>query len=161
MSTLAIVNTLNDQHGYRLDPAEVADAKNKAYLKHIRQIKPIEPVVEIVRKFHGKLPMGLGTGEIRSIAEQNIHTIGLAKYFSAMVTCEDVRKPKPDPETFLRCADLLDVANEYCQVFEDGELGLEAARRAGMVATDVRPFLKAAEAEAEISTGLELKKKIS
>jgi beta-phosphoglucomutase-like phosphatase (HAD superfamily) len=33
------------------------------------------------------------------------------------------------------------VRPERCQVFEDGERGLEAARRAGMIATDVRPWL--------------------
>ena len=47
---------------------------------------------------------------------------------------------KPHPETFLKCAELMNVAPADCEVFEDGELGIEAAKRAGMIATDVRTW---------------------
>jgi HAD superfamily hydrolase (TIGR01509 family) len=147
MPSRAIVALINRDYGLRLDPEQVTAAKDAAYLRHIREVQPLEPVVALVHKFHGHLPMGLGTGECRKIALQNIRALGLQKYFAALVSCDDVTQPKPDPETFLRCADRLGVAPEYCQVFEDGELGLEAARRAGMIATDVRPFLIPSGAE--------------
>jgi beta-phosphoglucomutase family hydrolase len=151
LPTRKIAVLLNEKYGYQLDPEEVTRVKNELYLKHIDEIKPIEPVVELVRKFHGRLPMALGTGEYREIAEQNIRAAGLEKYFSVLVSGDDVKNPKPHPETFDRCADRLNVAAEYCQVFEDGELGLEAARRAGMIATDVRPFLNPEEPEEPVS----------
>ncbi len=152
MSSRAIVNWLNRRFGLELDPELIIAAKNEAYLRHIEAIKPFEPVVALVHKFYGRLPLGLGTGECRAIAEQNVRALGLEKYFAALVCCDDVAHPKPAPETFLLCADRLGVAPEYCQVFEDGELGLEAARRAGMVATDVRPFLtEAAEQRLRVS----------
>ena len=44
-------------------------------------------------------------------------------------------------EIFLEAARRLNVAPELCHVFEDGDLGLEAARLAGMTATDVRGYL--------------------
>ncbi len=139
MSTGKIVSCLNDQ-GYRLDPDTIIQAKNTAYLKLAVHIEPIKPVFDIVTRYYQKIPMALGTGECRAIALSNIKAAGLDKYFQVIVTADEVTNPKPDPETFLECARLMGVPPEVCQVFEDGELGLEAARRAGMIATDVRPY---------------------
>ena len=49
--------------------------------------------------------------------------------------------PSPAPDLFLEAARRLGVEPRICQVFEDADAGLEAARRAGMRATDVRPVL--------------------
>lgn len=140
MSTGKIVAMLNTQ-GYQLDPTQIIAAKNDSYLQMMDDIQPIEPVFKIVREYYGKLPMALGTGEYRDIALVNLRAAGLEQYFQILVTADDVINPKPDPETFLQCAKLMNISPEYCQVFEDGDLGLEAARLAGMIPTDVRPFL--------------------
>ncbi|MGL4369729.1 MAG: HAD-IA family hydrolase, partial [Spirochaetota bacterium] len=105
------------------------------------EIKPIEPVVEIARHYKGKMPMSLGTGGRRDLAEITIRAIGLDGFFDIMVAAEDVEHHKPAPDTFLECARLMSVAPALCQVFEDGIQGLEAGKRAGMIVTDVRPFL--------------------
>ncbi|CAM3997356.1 HAD-IA family hydrolase [Tsukamurella ocularis] len=55
------------------------------------------------------------------------------------VTAEDVRASKPDPEGFLRGAELLGVAPADCIVFEDSEAGIAAARAAGMRVVGVGP----------------------
>ena len=52
--------------------------------------------------------------------------------FDSIVSADDVSKSKPDPETFLKCAELLGVKNGECLVFEDSPKGTEAAKRAGM-----------------------------
>ncbi len=141
-STGSIVALINIEQGLHLDPEEIIQAKKSSYRKLAVKIEPIPQVLKIVTEYCGKLPMALGTGEYRDIATANIKAAGLNKYFDIMVSADDVTHPKPDPETFLKCAELMQVAPEACQVFEDGDLGLEAARRCGMVATDVRPFLE-------------------
>jgi beta-phosphoglucomutase family hydrolase len=141
MSTYKIVELINREQGFHLNPEELTKVKNQAYLKLVSQLELIQPVFEIVTQYHGKLPMALGTGECREVAMVNIKAAGLDRYFEIIVTSDDVTHNKPDPETFLKCARLMNVPPEACQVFEDGELGLEAARRAEMIATDVRPFL--------------------
>lgn len=141
-STGNIVALINSAQGLCLDPDEIVRAKNEAYRKLAVNIEPIPVVFDIVAKNYGKLPMALGTGEYRDIATANIKAAGLDKYFEIMVCADDVTHPKPDPETFLKCAEYMKIPPENCQVFEDGDLGLEAARRCGMVATDVRPYLK-------------------
>ena len=72
--------------------------------------------------------------------EKTLEIIGIREYFDIIVTANDVKNHKPHPETFLRCAELMKVDPSECEVFEDGDLGIEAARRAGMIATDVRTW---------------------
>ena len=141
MPTAKIVSLLNEQ-GYQLDPEVITKAKNADYLKLVTKIDPIQPVFKIVTRYFGKLPMALGTGESKDIAMINLKAAGLDKFFPIIITADDVKSPKPDPETFLQCAHLMKVRPEVCQVFEDGDLGLEAAHRAGMIPTDVRPYTK-------------------
>ena len=103
-------------------------------------VKPIEPVVEIVKKYHGLLPMAVGTGGHRKAVERTLEITGLRKYFDVIVTANDVEFFKPHPETFLKCASAINVSPAEIEVFEDGDLGIEAALSAGMTATDVRSW---------------------
>jgi beta-phosphoglucomutase family hydrolase len=103
-------------------------------------IKPIAPVVDIVKKYHGILPMAVGTGGHREAVERTLNVTGLRKYFDIIVTANDVSNFKPHPETFLKCAEMMKVEPRYIEVFEDGDLGIEAAIAAGMTATDVRSW---------------------
>ena len=103
-------------------------------------MKPILPVVEIVKKYHGILPMAVGSGGHREAVERTLEITGLRKYFDIIITANDVENFKPHPETFLKCAELMNIAPEFIEVFEDADLGIEAALEAGMVATDVRSW---------------------
>jgi beta-phosphoglucomutase-like phosphatase (HAD superfamily) len=104
------------------------------------KVKPIMPVVSIVKKYHNVLPIAVGTGGHREGVERTLEVTGLRDYFDIIVTANDVENYKPHPETFLKCAEKMGVSPEFIEVFEDGDLGLEAAREAGMMATDVRSW---------------------
>lgn len=58
--------------------------------------------------------------------------LGLADYFAAVASAEDVTAGKPDPQVFLAAARKLSVAPTACVVVEDAPAGTEAARRARM-----------------------------
>jgi len=103
-------------------------------------VKPIKPVVEIVKKYYRKLPMSVGTGGHREAVLRTLEITGLEKYFEIVVTANDVDNFKPHPETFLKCAELMNIDPIYCEVFEDGDLGIEAATLGGMIVTDVRSW---------------------
>jgi beta-phosphoglucomutase-like phosphatase (HAD superfamily) len=119
---------------------EIMNEKLKEFYKDQHLVKPILPVVEIVKKYHGILPMSVGTGGHRLAVERTLEITGLRKYFDIVVTANDVDNFKPHPETFLKCAEQMNVDPEFIEVFEDGDLGIEAAIKAGMVATDVRSW---------------------
>jgi len=95
-------------------------------------------VVEVVRKYHGALPMAVASGGTRRNIGLQLETLQLKKYFEVILSADDDIKPKPAPDIFLEAARRLGVEPEHCQVFEDGDLGLDAARTAGMLATDIR-----------------------
>src|SRR5450755_2240618 len=63
--------------------------------------------------------------------------LGMASEFEALVGAQDVAHGKPAPDLFLLAAQRMGVAPCECIVFEDAPLGIEAARRAGMLAVAV------------------------
>jgi beta-phosphoglucomutase-like phosphatase (HAD superfamily) len=117
---------------------QIISEKLIQFYKDHHLIKPIDPVVDIVKKYYGKLPMAVGTGGHREGVEKTLVITGLRQYFGIVVTSNDVTNFKPHPETFLKCAELMNIDPQFIEVFEDGDLGIEAAKAAGMVATDVR-----------------------
>jgi beta-phosphoglucomutase family hydrolase len=119
---------------------QIMNEKIEEFYKVQNLIKPIKPVADIVKKYYGKLPMAVGTGGHRKAVERTLELTGLRKYFDIIVTANDVDNFKPHPETFLKCAELMKVEPQLVEVFEDGDFGIEAARMAGMIVTDVRSW---------------------
>ncbi len=121
---------------------ELAEKKISEYDRLHDLTKPFPEVVTVVYQYFNKLPMAVGTGGIRAAAKKTLELLGLTKYFVAVVAAEDVENHKPEPDTFLKCAELMNVDPAKCLVFEDGDRGVEAARRAGMQVIDVRGFVE-------------------
>jgi HAD superfamily hydrolase (TIGR01509 family) len=84
--------------------------------------------------------MAVGTGGSRRLSLKTLGIIGLQDYFDILVTSEDVSNFKPHPETFVKCAELMGVNSVDCEVFEDGVLGIQAAKTAGMMVVDVTEY---------------------
>jgi HAD superfamily hydrolase (TIGR01509 family) len=142
--TERVVEILNERHGYHLPVKETAACKEDLYLAAIDQIKPIEPVVEIVHRVHGKLPMAVATGGCRYVATRTLTCLGIIDKFDVIICAEDYRRGKPCPDPFITAAERLGVIPEKCLVFEDTTLGIEAARAAGMQWVHVPPPPRAA-----------------
>ncbi len=139
LSSLAIAEEIIRMYGKEgiLSPKDLSDRKEREFDKLEDQVKIIEPVFSIVRHFHGKLPMAVGTGRRKSSALKTMKHLRLSRYFDVLVTADDVVNHKPKPDTFLVCAAKMGVAPKDCLVFEDASRGLEAARNAGMKVFDV------------------------
>jgi len=135
------IEKINEIYGASLDAKEIGFIKEAEYERLMHKMKPIDPVIDLVKKYHGKLPMSVGTGGYHRLAWKTLEIIGLEKYFDILISAEDVEKHKPHPDTFLRCAELMGVEPKLCQVFEDGQPGMKAAKTAGMMATLVTDYL--------------------
>lgn len=143
--TIEFAERVVEQYGLSEKPEILVKKKQEAFWKLAHLLKPIDEVVSIVKAYHGKLPMAVGTGAGRTSADLQLKELGLTKYFDAIVTANDVTKHKPEPETFLECARVMGVKPQFCQVFEDGDLGIKAAQKGGMIVTDIRPFINYGE----------------
>jgi len=139
--TIDFAKRIISENNLSISPVELVKMKHEAFWNTIHFLSPILPVVDIVKRYHKVLPMSVGTGASRQSAGLQLAELGLRDYFDFVITADDVTHHKPEAETFLRCAELMRVVPSECQVFEDGMLGMEAARAAGMILTDVRPFL--------------------
>ena len=134
------VEKLNQIFGKNIKPKELGDIKEAEFEANMHLTPEIKIVTNLVRANFGKLPMAVGTGGSRRLSLKTLELIGLRKYIDVIVTSEDVSNFKPHPETFLKCAELMGVSPADCEVFEDGILGMQAARSAGMMVVDVTQY---------------------
>jgi beta-phosphoglucomutase family hydrolase len=140
-ATIEFARHIVEYYGLSADPEEIVKLKQKSFRDSAQLLEPVDEIITIVKEYHGKLPMAVGTGASRKSTEVQLNELGIARYFDVIVTADDVTRHKPNPDTFLKCAELMGVEPEKCQVFEDGDLGIEAAKKAGMMVTDVRPHI--------------------
>lgn len=141
MPTISFAERIKKEQNLQVDAKEIVRMKQLEFRRNINRIKPHAAVISLMKKSFGKIPMAIGTGASRQSAMLQMKELMIDRFFDVIVTADDVDRHKPDPDTFLKCAQLLNVVPEYCQVFEDGEMGMQAAHTAGMLLTDVRPFV--------------------
>lgn len=139
--TILFAERIKQEQNLEIDAEEIVRLKQYEFRKNINRIKPHPAVIDLMKAAHGKIPMAVGTGASRNSAMLQMKELKIDHLFDIIVTADDVDRHKPEPETFLKCAELMNVVPEFCQVFEDGELGMKAAQTAGMLLTDVRPFV--------------------
>jgi HAD superfamily hydrolase (TIGR01549 family) len=120
------------------DVATLTRQKEEAFMEKLGEIRPIEKVVEVARCGRGTVPMAVASGGHRHLVELTLRQIGILDWFPVVVAAEDTTRHKPEPDVFLEAARRLGVAPAECTVYEDTDLGIEAARRAGMRWVDIR-----------------------
>lgn len=135
-----IIRLLSSEARLELDAIAIAHEKERAFLDNMHLLEEIKAVTSVVREHRGKLPMAVASGGFRDVIAKQIAHIGLQGWFDTMVTAEDTARHKPEPDVFLEAARRLGAEPKHCQVYEDSDLGIEAARRAGMQWVDVRTF---------------------
>ena len=85
--------------------------------------------------------MAVATGGTRAICTKTLASLDLLKHFQEIVTADDVKHGKPAPDIFLEAARRIGVPPGQCVAFEDADLGVRAARDAGMRVVDVRGWV--------------------
>jgi beta-phosphoglucomutase family hydrolase len=140
MPALQTSQFLKKRFNKSFDETEFSLKKEKIFENNMDKAVPIAPVVNLIRQYKGKLPMACGTGGPEHLARRTLKIAGVDDCFEHVIAAESVKNHKPHPETFLKAAELINVAPQDCQVFEDGKLGIEAAAAAGMMCTDVTKY---------------------
>ncbi|MDR6966512.1 beta-phosphoglucomutase [Flavobacterium arsenatis] len=113
--------------------------KNEDYLSYLVDMDESEilsgvvPVLKFLKENNQLIALGSASKNARPILEKT----GIISYFDAIVDGNDVTNAKPDPEVFLRAAQLLNVAPENAIVFEDSVAGVQAANIASMTSVGI------------------------
>jgi len=115
-------------------PEQVARDWDALFLELVPgNIEPCAGSREIVSELHRRgTKIALATSGHRRYVDLALESAAIPKVFDVEVTGEMVQRGKPDPETFLTAARLLDVTPERCLVLEDSPNGVRAAKNAGM-----------------------------
>jgi beta-phosphoglucomutase len=127
---------VRDVFGGDLGPAAVLQhgaEKEKVYREMMGPVLRdyLVPGVASFLERHRDAPMAVATNGERANADFVLDGSGLRQYFRAVVDGDQVERPKPDPEIYIRASQLLGVVPANCVVFEDSVAGVEAARAAG------------------------------
>lgn len=114
--------------------AELARQKNDLYREFLHEMSPrdlsdeVKETLDSLRAMGLKLAIGSSSKNTPFILGQ----IGLAGYFDAVSDGNNITRSKPDPEVFLKAAEMLGIAPENCLVVEDAVSGAEAGHAGGM-----------------------------
>lgn len=134
MQSLEIILEKSDKPYTEQEKIALAAKKNAYYVDLIQKLTPhdvLGGVTENLKtlKEHGiKIAIGSSSKNTPII----LNRIGLADYFDAVSDGNNIKKSKPDPEVFLKAAEMLNIAPENCMIVEDADAGIEAGKRAGM-----------------------------
>jgi beta-phosphoglucomutase family hydrolase len=139
MPVAKIIATLNEKHGLNMPVEDVARRKEGYYLENLSRLKAVPEVMEHIEASHGRIPLAVVSGSTRESVTASLQTLNILDRFDTMVCAGDYQRSKPDPEAFLIAAARLGIAAESCLVFEDTDMGIQAATAAGMASVKVPP----------------------
>lgn len=98
--TWLIAQSIIELNHADLDPLSLAREKTDAVKSILLDCVEPLPLVEVVKAWHGRRPMSVGTGSESAIAEALLAHLGLRRYFDAVVAADHVQHHKPAPDTF-------------------------------------------------------------
>ena len=137
------------------EKVELAERKNNYYKEYIKKLTKddiLSGVNENLAELKAK-GIKVAIGSSSKNTPDILKYIGLDNYFDAVSDGNNITKSKPDPEVFLKAADMLGVPYEKCLVVEDADSGLEAGKRAGMYTLAVNNAKGADYSLADLSAG--------
>ncbi|MGH9590116.1 MAG: HAD family hydrolase [Terracidiphilus sp.] len=137
-----IIADLNAMHGLNMPVEELAETKESYYLAQLPTLQVIRAVLEHIEAQYGRIPMAVVSGSRRESVVGSLTALNLLDRFETLVCAEDYTHSKPAPDAFLIAAERLGVPPSDCLVFEDTDLGIQAATAAGMAAVKVPPPLE-------------------
>ena len=144
MPSHRIIDHLAAEQGTVMAPeivlAMVADKEHR-YIAMLDDVRPVPLVLDVARRYRSVLPMAVASGGEGWVVRRTLEVIGASDWFDTVVAAEDTSRHKPEPDVFLEAARRLSLNPSSCVVFEDSDLGMDAASRAGMSAVDIRSWL--------------------
>lgn len=108
--------------------------KTKIYLKLIpNKIKNFPGVIKLINNLNKSYTLALASSSTKKEINMILKTLDIVKYFKVIISANDIKKGKPDPEPYLLTAKKLKTKPKDCVVIEDTKAGVMSAKNAGMM----------------------------
>jgi beta-phosphoglucomutase family hydrolase len=137
LPVVKIITLLNEKNGLAMPVEAVAKRKEDLYYEILPQLQAVPEVLEQIEAQHGRIPFAVVSGSTRESVTASLAALNLLDKFETLVCAGEYQHGKPHPEPFLTAAAKLGVAPQSCLVFEDTEMGIEAATAAGMASVKI------------------------
>ena len=134
MASLEIILEGSAQTFSEGQKAELAEEKNAIYRRYLGGLTQNDlgaGVLSALKKFRS-MGLKLAVGSSSRNTEFILKKTGIYEFFDAVSDGNNIAKPKPDPEVFVKAADMLGLENRQCLVVEDAVSGVLAAAAAKM-----------------------------
>jgi beta-phosphoglucomutase family hydrolase len=142
-----IIAELNQRQGLAMPVEQVARRKEGLYYELLPQLTAVPEVLEQIESAHGSIPFAIVSGSTRESVVKSLEVTHLLDKFDVLVCAGEYKNAKPAPDPFLLAAEKLNVPPSSCLVFEDTDLGIEAATAAGMASIRIfQPWERKAQA---------------
>jgi HAD superfamily hydrolase (TIGR01509 family) len=133
MSSFEWSRYMHDELGVPDPPEEISTEVVRRLAEVYRKRLPlIDGALEAVEQLSGRWPLGLASSSNRELIDLVLELSGLARFFRATVSSEEVARGKPAPDVYLEAARRLSVPPKACAAVEDSRNGIRAAKAAGM-----------------------------
>ena len=133
MSSVEWSRYLHDVADVPDDPGTINEEVVRRMLTAYRQRLPlIDGAVGAVQRLAERYRLALASSSNRTLIDAVLDLAGLAQYFEATVSSEEVARGKPAPDVYLEAARRLGVEPVRCVTVEDSHAGIRSAKSAGM-----------------------------
>lgn len=113
---------------------------DKDYVKEVQILPDVEQVIQTLSQ---QYPLAVNTGTRHILVDSFLEKYNLSKYFAYVVAAEDIKRGKPDPESYLLACNQLGFSPSEVLVVEDGASGLVSAKTAGCYVVGITNSLSA------------------
>jgi HAD superfamily hydrolase (TIGR01509 family) len=133
MSSTEWSRYMHDVIGLAESPEEIdAEVVRRMQEHYAAELPLIDGAVDAVKRVASSFRLAVASSSNRPLIDLVLERAGLASFFEATVSSEEVERGKPAPDVFLEAARRLGTAPERCAAVEDSANGIRAARAAGM-----------------------------
>jgi HAD superfamily hydrolase (TIGR01509 family) len=137
LSSEIIVSVINKKFSKNLDPREVSEKKRDCFLEVMHKVEVVQPVLDIIKKYHKKKPLGIITGGSHDVVDVLLPKLNIDFYFDSIICADDTKNGKDHPEPYELMGKHLSIDTKDCIFFDDGDVGLKGAMSAGMTVVHV------------------------
>ncbi len=137
MESKRIVGIINERFSLELDSTAVARLKRNKYLETLHEVQVVPELLDILKHYHGKKPMGIVTGSSHEVVDQLLPKIKIDHFFETVVCSDDTAQGKDTEAPYMLASSKLGTTPNQCLFFDDGDVGLKGAKLCQMDAIHV------------------------
>jgi len=110
---------------------DIHKIKKEAYSKYLEKVKINNKLIDIIKSIKKDYKIAIVTTASKKNTNEILEYTKTQKLFDLILTAEDIKEPKPDPEGFIKAMKYFNVKSDDCMIFEDSDVGIESALQTG------------------------------